>query len=337
MFGIATWIQLPLFFSWMFWMNDANAAWLASLSAAILVYYHMTDWRIAAGGTLLGLAVGAGVASLTYPGELHYALPMEQYVVISFSYLMGLMLGFSSANLRRARLINMLSTMGVMAHELRTPLATVNLMGDVLAGLATSDLPENKRKRLDELGQRLQNLVRGMNRLIDTQISNAQLMRLPRESSLIDAKALVSEVVSQYPYKTSRERECVAVTIQENFAFSGSRPLFAQVLTNLVKNALHSLAATSKVIEPGDLRVDVGLHHGKGRIAISDEGMGIPHDRQQRIFEPFFSTQSGAGSGLGLTFCRNVVEAARGHISVHSEPNLGAVFIIDLPVRHPTE
>jgi len=247
------------------------------------------------------------------------------------------MLGFSSANLRRARLINMLSTMGVMAHELRTPLATVNLMGDVLLGLAHGDLTEGKRRKLDELGLRLQNLVKGMNRLIDTQISNAQLQRLPREQSVIHAKLLVEEVVTQYPYKTSRERECVIVTIQQDFDFMGSRQLFSQVLTNLIKNALHSLAATSKVCEHGDLRIDVGIHHGKGRIAISDQGMGIQQDRLQRIFEPFYSTQTGAGSGLGLTFCRNVVEAVKGRISVHSKPNEGAVFIVDLPLRRPAE
>lgn len=336
-FGMATWVQLPWFFAWMFFMNDANAVWLASLSAAILVYFHMTDWRIAAVGTLAGLAAGAVLASLTIDHAMDFYLPMEQYVVISFSYFMGWMLGFSSANLRRARLINMLSTMGVMAHELRTPLATVNLMGDVLLGLAQGDLTESKRKKLEELGQRLQNLVRGMNRLIDTQISNAQLQRLPREHTVIHARALVEEVVLQYPYKTSRERECVEISVQQDFDFIGSRQLFSQVLTNLLKNALHSLAATSKVIEAGDLRIDIGVFHGKGRIAVSDEGMGIPQDRLHRIFEPFYSTQSGAGSGLGLTFCRNVVEAAKGRISVHSEPNLGAVFILDLPLRRPAD
>jgi len=61
--------------------------------------------------------------------------------------------------------------------------------------------------------------------------------------------------------------------------------------------------------------------------------VGISYEQQDRIFEPFFSTQSGAGSGLGLTFCKNVVEAAQGTISVHAEPNVGAVFMIDLPLN----
>jgi two-component system, CAI-1 autoinducer sensor kinase/phosphatase CqsS len=146
----------------------------------------------------------------------------------------------------------------------------------------------------------------------------------------------VQEVVNGYPYRSSRERDCVRVTIQQDFCFVASPQLFSQVLTNLLKNALHSLASASIAPNPGDLRIDVGLHHGKGRIAVSDDGVGIPHEQQQRIFEPFYSTQPGAGNGLGLTFCKNVVEAAHGRISLHSEPSMGAVFMIDLPLSSGT-
>ena len=110
----------------------------------------------------------------------------------------------------------------------------------------------------------------------------------------------------------------------------------ATVLSNLIKNALHSLASAGAAPQPGDLRVQVGLHHGKGRISVADQGVGIPHEKQSRIFEPFYSTQSGAGSGLGLTFCKNVVETVNGQISVHSEPAEGAAFMVDLPLENTT-
>ncbi|MBS3996759.1 MAG: HAMP domain-containing histidine kinase, partial [Hydrogenophaga sp.] len=81
-----------------------------------------------------------------------------------------------------------------------------------------------------------------------------------------------------------------------------------------------------------DLQLTVGLHRGQGRIAVSDKGVGIAPEQLHRIFEPFYSTQAGAGSGLGLSFCQNVVEAAQGALTVHAEPNVGAVFMIDLPL-----
>ncbi|MDO8905561.1 sensor histidine kinase KdpD [Hydrogenophaga sp.] len=331
-FGFATWIQLPWFFSWMYCMNAGNAAWLASMTAMILIYYHATDWRLATLGLVTGLPAGYLVAHALQGQTPVFDNPGVAVVVIGFAWIMGLMLGFSSANLRRTRLLNTLSTMGVMAHELRTPLATVNLLGDVMRNLVQHDVPESKRKRIEELSGRLQSLVRSMNQQIDTQISNAQLFRLPRNQTLIRAAEMVHETVQQFPYRSTRERDCVRVHIQQDFCFQGSRPLFGQVLSNLIKNGLHSLASASSAPSPGDLRVDVGIHHGKGRIAVSDEGVGIAHDLQQRIFEPFYSTQSGAGSGLGLTFCKNVVESARGTLSVHSEYSRGAVFMIDLPL-----
>jgi two-component system, CAI-1 autoinducer sensor kinase/phosphatase CqsS len=335
-FGIATWVQLPCFFTWMYWMNEGNAVWLASVVAMILIYYHATDWRLASLGLITGSLLGWTLAGFTAGGTHLNALSLESSFTLMFAVIMGLMLGFSSANLRRTRLLNTLSTMAVMAHELRTPLATVNLMGDVLQTLAQNDVPDGKKKKLEELAARLQSLVRSMNRQIDTQISNAQLLRLPREQSPVMAAAMVQEVVNGYPYRSSRERDCVRVTIQQDFCFVASPQLFSQVLTNLLKNALHSLASASIAPNPGDLRIDVGLHHGKGRIAVSDDGVGIPHEQQQRIFEPFYSTQPGAGNGLGLTFCKNVVEAAHGRISLHSEPSMGAVFMIDLPLSSGT-
>lgn len=336
LFGIATWIQLPWFFTWMYWMNGGNAVWLGSIATMVLIYFHATDWRIASLGLLSGGIAGWLTAQLLGGGTPFIGDPASNAVVIAFACILGLMLGFSSANLRRIRLINTLSTMAVMAHELRTPLATVDLLGDVLRNQAQHDLPDGKRKKLEDLASRLQGLVRSMNRQIDTQISNAQLLRLPREQSAIQVAELIHDVVAQYPYRSSRERDCIQVQIQEDFCFIGSRALFAQMLSNLIKNALHSLAATSSAPVPGDLRITAGVYHGKGRIAVADQGLGIAYEYQQRIFEPFFSTQTGAGSGLGLTFCKNVVETAQGKISVHSEPAQGAVFVIDLPLHEMT-
>lgn len=334
-FSLICWLGLPVYFFWMYWMNGANPVWLGSVSAMILVYFHLTDWRIASLGTLAGALISwllIQTVTLTPP-----ALRGEHLVVMFFAWSTGMLLGFSSANLRRVRLLNMLSTMGVMAHELRTPLATVDLLGDVLRNQAQHDMPEHKSKKVEELANRLQNLVRSMNRQIDTQISNAQLLRLPRDKTMIQAAELVQEVVAEFPYRSSRERDCVEVQVLHDFCILGSRTLFAQMLINLIKNALHSLAASSRASEPGDLRVTVGLYHGKGRLVVADKGLGISYDQQQRIFEPFFSTQTGVGSGLGLTFCKNVVDTVHGHISVHSEPNEGAVFVVDLPLHQPTE
>ena len=330
-FSIAAWFQLPWFFSWMYAMNDGNSVWLASAAAMVLIYFHFTDWRLASLGLVLGVMTGVSTAWLVQGHDMH--LPPGEHLLIGlFVTSVGLLLGMSSANLRRVRLVNTLSTMGVMAHELRTPLATVHLMGDVLRNMAQLDQPEARRRKLDDLGHRLQNLVRSMHRHIDMQIANAQLMRLPREQSPIQAGDLVTSVVDNYPYRTARERHCVSVHIQEDFHFRGSHPLFSQVLANLIKNGLHALVSSSTALCAGDLRLTVSVRNRRGRIVVADDGIGIPNELQSRIFEPFYSTQAGAGNGLGLSFCKNVVEDARGKLSVHSQSGKGAVFTIEVPL-----
>lgn len=332
-FGFIFWLQLPMFFGWMFLMNEGNKVWLASVCSMILIYFHITDWRLASLGCASGFAAATGLFMVTRTDQSWAGIDAENLTLVGFSLVMSLMLGMSSANLRRVRLINTLSTMGVMAHELRTPLATVNLVGDVLRGLAQHDVPEPKRRKLEELSMRLQNLVRSMNRQIDTQISNAQLLRLPRPTTHLTSFELVQDVLGQYPFRSPRERECVQLDLIDDFGFLGSRAQFSQVLVNLVKNAMHSLAASGRSPEPGDLRIEVAVRDGVGQIVVSDRGTGIPLQKQHRIFEPFFSLQSTVGNGLGLTFCKNVVEASDGRLLLRSQPGEGASFTIELPLR----
>ena len=332
-FGIIFWLQLPMFFGWMYLMNEGNKVWLASLCSMILIFFHITDWRLATLGTASGFLFATALFLLTRTDQGWAGLEPENLILIGFALIMSLMLGMSGANLRRVRLINTLSTMGVMAHELRTPLATVNLVGDVLRGLAQHDVPEPKRKKLEELSLRLQNLVRSMNRQIDTQISNAQLLRLPRPTTHLSAFELVQDVIGQYPFRSPRERENVHLALDEDFSFLGSKAQFSQVLVNLIKNALHSVAATGRSPSPDDLRIVVTRQDQQGRIEVIDRGAGIPPQKQHRVFEPFFSLQSSVGNGLGLTFCKNVVEASDGWLTLHSEPGHGATFTITLPLR----
>jgi two-component system, CAI-1 autoinducer sensor kinase/phosphatase CqsS len=326
-FSGVIWFELPFVFNWMYLCNGGNAPWLASMGVMILIYYFVTDWRIATVGLLLATALAGILFRLWGPvvPEMQTQLLLTNGFVLVFCVCMGLLLGVSSANLRREQLAHTLTTMGIMAHELRTPLATITLIGDALKG--DWGYAEDPRK----LAQRLHLLVRNMNRQIDMQIANAQLMRLTGHKNVVSAAELVADVVAQYPYRGDREREVVQVRVHEDFRFAGSRDLFSQVLENLIKNALRSLAAASSASEPGDLRIEIGLHENKGRLVITDRGVGIAPVFQTRIFEPFFSTSSGTGHGLGLAFCQQVITGAHGTIRVKSELGRGAIFTVQLP------
>jgi two-component system CAI-1 autoinducer sensor kinase/phosphatase CqsS len=330
-FTLVVWLQLPLFFSWMYLCNSGNTVWLASFCAMVLIYYHLTDWRAAT----LGMITGVLMAAVLFCGLGPVAASISgqqlaiNAVVIGFSWTSAVLMGLSSANLRREHLKHTLTTMGIMAHELRTPLATMSLIGYAVRNESQVKQPE-AAPRLEELVVRMHALVRHMNQQIDTQITNASLLLLPVHKETVAAAALLRNVVKDYPYRNSRERVSVELVLHKDFSFESSPRLFTQVINNLLKNAFRSMAAASSAPKPGDLRIEVGVLNGYGRIVVTDQGIGIAPELQARIFEPFFSTNHGTGHGLGLAFCQRVVQAAGGTLRVKSEPGRGAIFIVEL-------
>jgi signal transduction histidine kinase len=101
--------------------------------------------------------------------------------------------------------------------------------------------------------------------------------------------------------------------------------LLKQALLNLVKNAL---AAMTK---GGMLNLEAVLHEGDVYIRVSDTGCGIPAEKLEKIFEPYFTTKAN-GTGLGLTMVYKIVKEHKGDISVRSREGEGTVFVIRLPV-----
>lgn len=330
-FSIVCWLQLPLFFTWMYWMNGGNAIWLATFATMIVAYFQLTDWRLA----LLGLLSGSVLATLLAQwllGSLNF-VHHDHIVVVFFAFFAAIALAVSNANLRRERLRHSLVVIGIMAHELRTPLATVSLIGQALLAEAGNNDEKTRVRALAKLSRKLESLARTINHHIDLQMMNARFMQLPPTKQLISATGLVNKVVTQYPFGSKKEEDCVEVVAHEDFWFFGSERQFIQVINNLIKNALYSLKAAQSRFTVGELRIELGTKSGVGRITVFDRGMGIQADHMDRIFEPFFSTSHDTGHGLGLAYCKQVVQTSGGSISVVSESVVGATFTIELPIQ----
>lgn len=93
--SVILWVTLPWFFAWMYFCNGGNAVWLASLGATLLIYHHLTDWRLATLGTIAGLLAAWGMARAAgFPSEpMPAQLAGSNAVVLAFCWLMGLVLG----------------------------------------------------------------------------------------------------------------------------------------------------------------------------------------------------------------------------------------------------
>jgi two-component system, CAI-1 autoinducer sensor kinase/phosphatase CqsS len=189
----------------------------------------------------------------------------------------------------------------------------------------------NNPQRVESLSHRLDELTRAIHHHIDSQMMNARLLNLPRAQETISASGLVRQALKDFPFESTKASQCVDLVEHQDFHFLGSSRQFGQVLDNLIKNALHSLKASQSRLDKGDLRIEIGTRDGIGRIEVSDNGVGIEERNLHRIFEPFFSTSSDTGHGLGLAYCMQVVTQAGGTLRARARPALGATFCIDLP------
>jgi two-component system CAI-1 autoinducer sensor kinase/phosphatase CqsS len=326
------WFQLPVLFSWMYLCNGGNAVWLASLCAMFLIFYQLTDWRVAT----IGLTTGGLLTWLMFniAGAARLAMPEEQAqthaVVIAFSWGSAWWFGMGTSSARRAQWQQTMASMRIMAHELRTPLATITLLTDAARGQGQHHAhSEGIRERLLV---RLQRVVNHIHWHLNTQVNNARLMSLDGPLVALSAEQLVRKALAEFPYPTARQRECIQVVIDQDFMFCGTQRPFEQVLGNLVKNALTALADNGRMLSHGDLRIAVGCDPSKGWISVTDQGTGMDEKLRLKIFEPFFSTNTSTGHGLGLPFCKVVVEAARGTIQVKSQKGQGTTVLIELPI-----
>jgi signal transduction histidine kinase len=213
----------------------------------------------------------------------------------------------------------------IVSHELRTPLASVLGFTSVL--LSREVPPEERRRYLeiiDSQGRRLSSLL---NDFLDIQRLEEGELTLARE--LFDLGALVGEQAQFFAGQSEKHRLDVVLP-PKPLTVRGDPNRMAQVVANLLSNAIKYSP------EGGTVEVVGERNDELVRVSVRDEGLGIPDELQDQVFGKFFRGEAAAsgiaGSGLGLTIARSVVEAHGGHISFESASGEGSVFWLELPI-----
>lgn len=231
-----------------------------------------------------------------------------------------------------------------IAHELRTPLASIRsrarFSANALARETSRSLDETDvsgvRKSADldrsvESLKVIQEEVEYANTLIDMLLLNTKDSLLPDNvGEQNNASEIVAESVRRYPFSNSRERESVFTEIIDDFAIKGERLLIVHVVFNLLKNAVLYMQRRPN----GQTHIRVLVEGKRGVIEVTDTGPGIPRMIRKRIFERFFTTlESGRGTGIGLSFCKMVMEGLGGEITVDSTEGEFTTFRLLFPIE----
>lgn len=216
-----------------------------------------------------------------------------------------------------------------LAHEVRNPLNAMRLQAAVIE----KKLAKGEAKDLEVARQQLEALRGEIARLEKLVESFLVYGRPPKpEPERIELPRFLEDLVEFV--KRDGQAHGINVSLNVNGDASASRVYMdraqlEQVLLNLIKNANRAME------RGGDLTLEIRAY-GDERVGITvaDNGVGIPPENLESIFDPFVSTRSD-GSGLGLPITRQIVEAAGGCIRVESEVGRGSRFEILLPMGGP--
>jgi two-component system, NtrC family, sensor histidine kinase AtoS len=237
----------------------------------------------------------------------------------------------------RERLRDRLAALGemaaAMAHELKNPLAGI----EVMAGLLRRKVPDSPDAQ--SILTDIINEAKMANATVVEMLDYVRPVRLETERTSITD--VVHSAVTMAESKARRGGTDVDVRLPEDLPpIQGDRHQLCQVFTNLIINAFEAMEGRGRIriqAERGAIEDDHG-HHSETPISIptivvqvTDDGPGVPPDMVDRIFNPFFTTKA-QGSGLGLAIVRKIVDAHDGRIDIRSVPGQGTRFTVTLPI-----
>lgn len=210
------------------------------------------------------------------------------------------------------------------AHELKTPAASIQAYLETV--LANPDLHEDQRRHFTERAynqaQRMSTLLRDMSTL--TQLDQAVMAR---PQTKVDVAQMLREIITDTASSFAEKGITVQVAIPGTLAVRGDYALLYSMVRNVIDNAL--LYATDASV----FRIEASLKDGQAHISFADNGVGVPSEHLQHIFERFYRVDKGrsralGGTGLGLAIVRNIALQYGGGASAEATPGGGLTIRI---------
>jgi signal transduction histidine kinase len=235
----------------------------------------------------------------------------------------------------RERLRDRLAAVGemaaVIAHEVKNPLAGI----EVMAGLLRRKMPDAPDAQV--VLSDIINEAKMANAIVQEVLDFVRPIRLQVEHTQVaDA---VQGAIQLADTKARRGTVAVNVTLSDGLPqIRADQHQLTQVFTNLLMNAYEAMGGKGHVtISAERIRLEDG---GDGSDAVlvqfADDGPGIPQDVAEKVFDPFFTTKA-QGSGLGLAIVRKIVDAHDGRIDLRTAPGQGTTMRVTLPVTGGNE
>jgi CheY-like chemotaxis protein len=329
---------LPFFFTYYLLSGQYSMLW--SMAELGMVFFLIAIFPSFVALSLnLALGIGAAIlcARIVIPEAVHVDAHLFLYTylpVFAFGIFAGIT--FSYSNLKgivaQARTGALRALAGSIAHEMRNPLSqlkhVLDRVEEVLPAAMDHDSPPAaSQRRIALLYRHLAHgqlsIERGL-RIIAMTLDEVSAKAIrPDQFTYLSAAAATRKALDEYGFGDQNERARVRLAVLEDFTFKVDETVYLFTLFNLIKNALHHIAAHP--LATLTLTVD------RQAVIVHDTGPGIAPEILPRLFEPFRTAGNSAGTGLGLAYCQRAMRAFGGTIRCRSEVGQFTQFTLEFP------
>jgi two-component system CAI-1 autoinducer sensor kinase/phosphatase CqsS len=335
------------FLPWsLYFYNPANDFALAqALCGCFLIYfvYPLRPASVSIGG---GFGLALILAGVAWAAGRPFHGPTSS-IVLLLNLPVWMILRTYTDRTTKDKVFAVKVTTDTIAHEMRTPMLSIEASSEALRQtfkrfLAKTLSPEQHLSPYTQTSVR--SMFKAMSRIeeeamrmghnLNLLLQNASSPKsIPPDTKLVPSIAdMLTINVSTYPFYSATDLENIQLVTAQDFAVWLSPVMFDHVITNLLKNALHSIQKAGK----GKILIELSRDETKGinTLRFKDSGSGMSRSTLAHIFTPFYTTRSN-GQGLGLPFCRKVLALFGADINAESVENEFAEFTIRFPnVEH---
>ena len=243
------------------------------------------------------------------------------FYLLLFSFIIYLIYRITKANLRKRVNEDRIKFFVEVAHDIRTPVSLIQLLVKQLSN------QENIKKSIELIQRNTENLNEYVTQLLDFQKIDRKQLKL--SISKVDLKDCITEIVNDFNPILQEKSLDLNINIK-HIPVWFDRVKMSRIFYNLISNAIKYSN------EGGEINISAFLYDNFLQIEFQDNGIGIPDNQQELVFQRFtrgtnVSNKGIPGTGIGLMLSKKIVELHGGKIYVESKENVGSKFIIKLP------
>ncbi len=214
-----------------------------------------------------------------------------------------------------------------IAHDIANPLAVISLYGEMMQETIEDGVTEENLEGLYDNLRSIQLSTKTIIKLV------TGMRNFSRKSEMVLEPVDLGNIIDEAFFMVANKMNEVTVVcnIKPQTLIMGMHNELEQVFMNLFSNACDAMSQLKR--EEKILTIDIdGTDPENYLVSVKDSGSGVPESAAKHIFDSFYTTKGrDKGTGLGLSICKSVIENHKGVISLNSEPNQGAEFLIKLP------